>query len=132
MPRNPANKRAEILLSPEEYTALKDFAARREWTIGEAIRQALIKVSEDFAVAQHLRGRGQYERTPEYKLRRDMIEGMRDAYVEFFRMSPADVEGTIEALFQWAERRGMARDDYEKLSAVNWMAVLSSDFEDEE
>lgn len=74
MPRNPDNKRVEILLTPEQYDALVHWAkvyrmvdeSIPEGTaaVAEAIRALLTRAIPEFAKAKPLLRRGQYEREP--------------------------------------------------------------------
>jgi hypothetical protein len=73
MPRNPENKRIEILLTPEQYDALKiyiqaevmgDMKAEVKATeISEAIREIIAFAIPSFARARRLVRRGKYKRS---------------------------------------------------------------------
>lgn len=75
MPRNPENPRVEILLSPEQYAALKEYvqyeflavdpdpdAKLPNGAMSEAIHSILRWAIPSFANAKPLARRGQYER----------------------------------------------------------------------
>lgn len=72
MPRNPENKRVEVLLSPEQYQALKEHiqaeykgstdATVSPAEISQAIRDILSVWIPSFAEAKPLIGRGKYKR----------------------------------------------------------------------
>jgi len=72
MARNPNNRRVEILLSPEQYEALKEYAQyeylgdteanAKNADIAAAIRQILAWAIPTFERAKPLVARGKYER----------------------------------------------------------------------
>lgn len=72
MPRNPLNKRIEVLLSPEQYLALKEHvqaeykgsmdATVSAAEISQAIRDILSMWIPSFSEAKPLIGRGKYQR----------------------------------------------------------------------
>jgi hypothetical protein len=72
MPRNPANKRLEVLLSPEQYQALKEIT-QFEYTgdmdteptsseMAELVRGALRQLWPIFKEAKPIQRRGKYQR----------------------------------------------------------------------
>jgi tetrahydromethanopterin S-methyltransferase subunit A len=72
MPRNPDNKRVEILLSPEQYQAIERYvkivskgdenAVNAKGDIANAIRDILLKEVPGFRDAKPLVERGKYDR----------------------------------------------------------------------
>lgn len=75
MPRNPDNKRVEILLTPEQYDVIANWAKvyriidptipKSNTEIAEAIRALLTRAIPEFAKARPLTRRGQYGRKPD-------------------------------------------------------------------